>query len=452
MNLKISVKNFGPIKEGKVELNDLNVFIGSNNAGKSYFATLVYTLLQSLSFSSKTRRIRLLGISVTPRFLISKPRHAEKINSLISTSSKDILDKIITTYESEQEVSVDKQLLEPFYNATLDEFLTEFTTNLKRNMTSNLEDIVRFGAQFFEIRISIGNDFIEFINEKNNLKIKNSKLTWRDIRFTRREALTKSNENLLMHGENIYRRGKSVMIILSKTQMARLFKPSKEGNLKTHRYSVDEFNFFLTDALEQAMPDLFNAPRVFYLPAARSGILQAHRIIAANAVQLSPFFGINRIEIPQMSGTIADFLTLILAIDLERSGLPGISKEFEKQIIHGHVDLKGKDQLSLTEIIYEFKKHKIPLNRASSTVSELAPLFLLLKHVIREGNMVIIEEPEAHLHPANQKLLAKLINVMVTKKVQLLITTHSDFLLPNFLTAFIHYVLQVLIIAAHRNM
>ena len=43
--------------------------------------------------------------------------------------------------------------------------------------------------------------------------------------------------------------------------------------------------------------------------------------------------------------------------------------------------------------------------------------------------MVIIEEPEAHLHPANQKLLAELINAMVTNKVQLLITTHSDFLL-----------------------
>lgn len=430
MNLKVSVKNFGPIKEGEIELNDLNVLIGINNAGKSYFATLIYTLMQSLGFASGSRRMHIFRIGGINRYVVPDFRHVRRRYNLNGINIKEILDKIIPIYKSEQEeISLGQELLKTFQKATLEDFLSEFTTNLKRNMTLKLGNIVRFGEHAFEIRISNGNDFIEFINEKNDLKLKNSQLTWKDLKFVKHETVTKAEQKRLIHGENVYLRGKSVMITLTKTQISRLFNATKERNLKETKYAEEELIFMLSEALELTLPDLFDVPRVFYLPAARSGILQAHRIIAANAVQISPLFGINRIEIPQMSGTVADFLTLILAIDQEQSGLPEISKEFEKKLIHGHVDLKGKDQYSLTEIIYEFKKHKIPLNRTSSTVSELAPLFLLLKHVIRKENMVIIEEPEAHLHPANQKLLAELINVMVTNKVQLLITTHSDFLL-----------------------
>ena len=37
-NLKLAVKNFGPIREGEVEFKPLTVFIGPNNSGKSYMA------------------------------------------------------------------------------------------------------------------------------------------------------------------------------------------------------------------------------------------------------------------------------------------------------------------------------------------------------------------------------------------------------------------------------
>ena len=48
-NLKLAVKNFGPIREGEVEFKPLTVFIGPNNSGKSYMATLLYALLQALT-------------------------------------------------------------------------------------------------------------------------------------------------------------------------------------------------------------------------------------------------------------------------------------------------------------------------------------------------------------------------------------------------------------------
>ena len=42
--LTVSVENFGPIREGTVELRPLTVFVGPNNTGKSYMAMLIYAV------------------------------------------------------------------------------------------------------------------------------------------------------------------------------------------------------------------------------------------------------------------------------------------------------------------------------------------------------------------------------------------------------------------------
>jgi predicted ATPase len=49
---------------------------------------------------------------------------------------------------------------------------------------------------------------------------------------------------------------------------------------------------------------------------------------------------------------------------------------------------------------------------------------------------LIIEEPEAHLHPENQRILAKFLVRLIRKGIKLFITTHSDYLLDQ-LSSFI---------------
>jgi predicted ATPase len=60
-------------------------------------------------------------------------------------------------------------------------------------------------------------------------------------------------------------------------------------------------------------------------------------------------------------------------------------------------------------------------------VSEVAPIVLFLKYLINQGNLLIIEEPEAHLHPDNQRILARAIVKLIRLGVHVLITTHSDY-------------------------
>lgn len=67
----------------------------------------------------------------------------------------------------------------------------------------------------------------------------------------------------------------------------------------------------------------------------------------------------------------------------------------------------------------------------SSAVVEFAPLVLLLRHAVRPGDLLIIEEPEAHLHPAAQSQLAFTFARLVRAGVRVVVTTHSVWFLQQ---------------------
>ena len=68
---------------------------------------------------------------------------------------------------------------------------------------------------------------------------------------------------------------------------------------------------------------------------------------------------------------------------------------------------------------------------ASSMVSELAPVVLYLRHVVQPGDLLIIEEPESHLHPAMQVEFIGQLAAAVQSGVRILITTHSEWVLEE---------------------
>ena len=62
-------------------------------------------------------------------------------------------------------------------------------------------------------------------------------------------------------------------------------------------------------------------------------------------------------------------------------------------------------------------------------VSEVASIVLYLKYLVRTGHLLIVEEPESHLHPTNQSYVARAIAMLVNAGVRILVTTHSDIFL-----------------------
>jgi len=107
-----------------------------------------------------------------------------------------------------------------------------------------------------------------------------------------------------------------------------------------------------------------------------------------------------------------------------------VARFLEEDACKGKVDLGATETpFEYPEIYYEMAGSKLPLHRTSSMVSEIAPIVLFLKYVVQKEDLLIIEEPEAHLHPDNQRTLAMAMVKLVRLGVRLIITTHSEYLL-----------------------
>lgn len=179
----------------------------------------------------------------------------------------------------------------------------------------------------------------------------------------------------------------------------------------------------------------------YYLPAARSGIMQSHRVIASSLVARSTRAGLERFpELPTFSGVMADFMQRLILYDESgphfrvrprRKVIRALAEALEHRTLGGKIRTNRPSPGAYPEFVYRplEAKQDIRLSRASSMVSELAPVVLFIRGNICSGDTLIIEEPEAHLHPAAQTEMAATLARLVRCGVRVVVTTHSDWLL-----------------------
>jgi predicted ATP-dependent endonuclease of OLD family len=139
--------------------------------------------------------------------------------------------------------------------------------------------------------------------------------------------------------------------------------------------------------------------------------------------------GIDRIEIPRLPGAIIDFLNSVFSIDKDEHGdFYRLARQLEKNLMPGRIEYIDTRK-GLPEIYFrEPSVGRIALHRASSMISELAPIILMLRYSIKKDDTVIIEEPESHMHPGAQCMLARFLVMLARSGTNIIITTHSDYI------------------------
>ena len=392
--VEIAVENFGPIAEASIDLRPLTVFVGPSNTGKTYFATLVYALHGAFN-----------GLS-----------DSSLLSSIDSSKVMDLLTKLLTGLTTPkgkiQEILNKLEMIErPFKMSDLpieirqklatittegDFFTEELQDELKNCFDLNsVSELMRLtGEQYNEMTVL--------------LKIGERGREYWNIRMGVSESKVNLNNSTSLDSP-IY----DDMVILPKEWLV-------SGQFADDSVRINRMRY----------P---NKSR-YYLPAARSGIMQSHRIIASSLVKRTTRVGLELFpEVPTMSGVIADFMEKIILYDETRiTSIKHLAEILETEVLAGQIHLKPSSS-GYPDFCYSPQgiKGEMRLSQTSSMVSELAPLVLFLRSLVHPGDTLIIEEPEAHLHPGAQADIAVILARLVRAGVRVIITTHSDWLLEE---------------------
>lgn len=72
------------------------------------------------------------------------------------------------------------------------------------------------------------------------------------------------------------------------------------------------------------------------------------------------------------------------------------------------------------------------LHMTSSIVKSLFGLWFYLEYQAKQGDTLMIDEPELNIHPENQRKLTRLLAQLVNAGLKVMISTHSDYMIREF--------------------
>lgn len=393
----ISVENFGPIRKGTVELRPLTIFIGQSDTGKSWLATLIYSLYSATDFHS------LVWYT------------SETLNKLSSTKIDEKYIKFpdsialwLDAIENNESVSFSNSeyslLTECFVQASLQTiFETERCFGVERY--SLLESWHTKKSTKVEVSSSISNgrQYPLFENITKNDRISTNIFFPKTVNFSKDPFLREVIYKLLIEYRDYGQRQTLERLI-------------KNVLLYTYRQTM-------------------NAKGSVYLPSGRVGLIDNFR-------SLFPFLAEKYVgEYEEESttdkfiyGVVGDFiasLAKITSINTENRD-PRIletANRIERSLLGGKVEIQPNiDGMPNFHFKPREGNESAPLKVSSSKVKQLAPLAIFLRYILDKESLLIISEPEIHLHPSKQVELVDELALLVKEGYKILITTHSEWL------------------------
>ncbi len=414
-NLILDVENFGPIAEAKnIEFKPMTVFVGPNSAGKTYLAMLVHAMLrarhESVPSQSNLDPIRDLGFNLIETDSLHEfTLNLRRIIANMSPSS--------TPYPENATLGIG---VDGLNEASL-EFLRGFVNDQMRLIAARFEIFIH---RYFEV------ESLEALSNHSTKRNHCPSIFWSDT--SRRIRLSPNNDSSSCEMRNTY-------FVIGSDLEDELRYGSIESLPELRREVLKSMNDYTSRYLDHLVYS-------HYIPTGRAGIMNSRHLLAAQLTARDQDY----------NWLARDFLSALVAVRAIRSKPIFSSRRFTPvkysfgtnmktehvaSVIEGSV-LKGRIQVEDTPGLPEFYfvegDNRIPTTSASSMVTDLAPLVMFVRSFVQIGDLLIIDEPEAHLHPTAQQQMAAALAFTVRSGIRVLIATHSHYMveqLSNFVMA-----------------
>jgi predicted ATPase len=390
--MKFQVNQLAKINRADIEVKDLTVFVGKNSTNKSYVAHTVYMLNKTLSKFTDNKYSRNKYITALFNDYIK-----HNVGQNIMQEIK-LLERVETQREHPVQIDEDEYDIEYVREVTFhfhDVDIQSMVDNIYSFVLNNIIDVIN--ASFNANRKII--DTISLKNYSIDLE-----------KIFKNGIVTISNEN----------KDTDELIVLHQIFKKIALEVSKE------KASEEEF----------------------YFPASRTGFVLAFDEIVSGV--LRDRFG-GQPTATKLTEPTIDFISGFSDIKSGKFGdelfnmglfshidntdskrkMKTLFEFIENRIVKGKI-IEDKKGQNYTQFYLQppSSNERLDLHLTSSATVELLPLVIFLKHFAKiEDRLLVIEEPEAHLHPKAQVEMARLLVMLVNSGAKVLITTHSDYIL-----------------------
>lgn len=426
---QLTVTDFGPIRQADIDLCPLSVFVGPSNTGKSYLAILIYALHRYFGNTSRS-------------FLRSKEFRSQ-LNSIPSDVFGDFINSVLklTIQPTELDAngsSTQHEVVVPEPVATV--LRTMFRKAAHLGFHNEISRCFGLEAKKLRRREGDGSSHVIF----RTMPVESIKPIVHHLTLEARAITFETDipEEMPLKVKRGFDRAIPLGWRWLNSRELELEDFWENDNSKSSIYRI-QFLRLIADSLARGVYEPFGRS-AYYFPADRTGIMHAHKAVVSAVLENAAMTSKRQIQnMPLLSGILADFLEGLIVmddhLDLQRRGIGRpreilkICEEIEGEILGGSIRTENSEILKYPQFSYQPKgwSDSLPLKNASSMVSELASVLLYLRHQVDRGDILIIEEPESHLHPSMQVQFTRQLAAIVNADVRVIVTTHSEWILEE---------------------
>ncbi len=373
MSLTGRLKNIGILKQAEFSLGDLTLICGENNTGKTYTAYTLYGFLESWRkfINVPIDDAQIRTLQSDGALKIELTPYVEKANQMLAEACKNYCEQLDAVFAA------------PEGTFQHSEFHIELSTISERDQGFRTE-IEIDQEPFFTASKESGSRVLIFalaVDRKKQTKI-NPIFVKDALRFTISSAIF-SNSLPRPFISSVERTGAAIF--------------SKELNFSRNRL-LDEIG--RSDQKIDPLDLLSKSYKNYPVPVEDN----------------------------------VDFTRQISDIAKRKSF---IAKE-HPEVLDDFTDIVGGTYvITQSDLLYYLPKGtrlRLTMDQSSSSVRSLLDLNFYLYCEAREGDLLMVDEPELSLHPENQRRIARLFARLANLGVKVFITTHSDYIVKELNT------------------